>query len=457
MATISSLGSSGLELEGILEKLQAAEEKKLTLITARQASYETRISAYSKIQAAVEAVQKAAATLGSIDTLSAVKAVVSGDGLSVKTAAGAVPGQYTVNIDKLATAQNLQSGELDSRTDKHGTGGSIEIVQKDGTTTTVTLGEDTSLNGIVKAINGTDGLDVRATVISDGNGKHYLMLNNKTEGTEAAVTRITVSGNQEVADILDFDAANAGASNLTVQLAAQKAELTINGIPVVSDTNTVETAIDGLTLTLTKQTAAPLTVTVSSDPSVAATAVNDFVKAYNGLQTTIADLTAVDVKAEKQSALTGDGTTRNIQSAIAAALRVATGEGTLRTLSQLGITTDPKTGSLKTDTEKLEAALRDNPADVARIFSGPFGLGEKVKLATEQILGDEGSIKIRQEGLEETLESLQNQYDRQKLSIAATIEAYRKQFVQLDVFVTQMNNTSNYLSQQFAALSGTKK
>ncbi|KDB70155.1 flagellar filament capping protein FliD, partial [Bordetella bronchiseptica] len=283
MATISSLGSSGLELEGILEKLQAAEEKKLTLITARQASYETRISAYSKIQAAVEAVQKAAATLGSIDTLSAVKAVVSGDGLSVKTAAGAVPGQYTVNIDKLATAQNLQSGELDSRTDKHGTGGSIEIVQKDGTTTTVTLGEDTSLNGIVKAINGTDGLDVRATVISDGNGKHYLMLNNKTEGTEAAVTRITVSGNQEVADILDFDAANAGASNLTVQLAAQKAELTINGIPVVSDTNTVETAIDGLTLTLTKQTAAPLTVTVSSDPSVAATAVNDFVKAYNGL------------------------------------------------------------------------------------------------------------------------------------------------------------------------------
>ncbi|CFO08197.1 flagellar hook-associated protein 2 [Bordetella pertussis] len=94
---------------------------------------------------------------------------------------------------------------------------------------------------------------------------------------------------------------------------------------------------------------------------------------------------------------------------------------------------------------------------MARIFSGPFGLGEKVKLATEQILGDEGSIKIRQEGLEETLESLQNQYDRQKLSIAATIEAYRKQFVQLDVFVTQMNNTSNYLSQQFAALSGTKK
>ncbi|CFN82468.1 flagellar hook-associated protein 2 [Bordetella pertussis] len=29
--------------------------------------------------------------------------------------------------------------------------------------------------------------------------------------------------------------------------------------------------------------------------------------------------------------------------------------------------------------------------------------------------------------------------------------------MQLDVFVTQMNNTSNYLSQQFAALSGTKK
>src|SRR5690606_10317752 len=181
--------------------------------------------------------------------------------------------------------------------------------------------------------------------------------------------------------------------------------------------------------------------------------VKAFVDAYNSLQSTIADLTAFDVSSESQSALTGDGTTRNIQSTIAAALRVVGGEGTLRTLSQLGITSNPTSGKLELDETKLDKALAGNPADVARLFGGAGGLAEKMKTATDGILGSNGSIKTRTEGLQETVESLQDQYDRTKVSIQATMDNYRAQFTRLDALVAQMNSLSSYLTQQFEAMS----
>src|SRR5690606_16473985 len=111
MASITSLGvGSGLtNLEDMLTKLQEAEEVRLKQITARQSSYQTRISAYSKLQGMVEAVQKAAAALGDPATFGAVASKVSGDALTVKTEAGAVPGDYKIAVAELASAQTLKS------------------------------------------------------------------------------------------------------------------------------------------------------------------------------------------------------------------------------------------------------------------------------------------------------------------------------------------------------------
>jgi len=456
MASITSLGSgSGLDLENILKQLQTAEETRLTQITNRQSSFETRISAYSKVQSAVEAVQKAAASLSDTATLGAVKNTVSGDGLTVKTAAGAVPGNYKIAITDLASAQTLKSGAVEDRGAQMDAGGSIQITLAGGDTATVELGSDTSLNGVAKAINSSDEAGVRATIITDGNGDSYLMLTSKETGEKAAVQSIT-SDNAKVQEVIGYQ--RGGTSAMTEQQAAKNAQITVNGIAIESQSNTIGDAIDGVTLELTATTAADefVTVSVTSDPSVLSKAVKSFVDAYNALQTTIANLTAFDVEAETQSALTGDGTTRGIQSSMAAALRVVGGEGTLRTLSQLGITTNPTTGKLELDQTKLDKALADNPADAARLFGGPGGLAERMKTATEGILGDKGSIKTRTEGLQETVDMLKDQYDRTKLSIDATMNNYRTQFARLDALVAQMNSTSEYLTKQFDALSGNK-
>ncbi|MDQ6215113.1 flagellar filament capping protein FliD [Achromobacter insolitus] len=461
MASITNLGSTtGLPLEEILTKLQAAEDKKLSLYTTRQASYEARVSAFGQIQSAVEAVQKAAEALGKNSVLDAVKANVSGNGLTATVGTdGATMGEYSIKVNKLATAHTLQSGLVADRKAFNGATGSFTIELTNGETRTIDLKNDTSLNGIASAINSDDKVGVRASIINDGSGNSYLMLSAKDTGEQASVKSIAVTGDQKLKDILNY---NTDPADLNPKMAQQTvpvdAEIEVNGIPIKSGSNSISTAIDGVTLNLTATTEAGKTVTLKleSDTSVASKAVQEFVTAYNSLQNTIAKHTAFDVVAETNQALTGDATTRSIQSTMSNALRVVTSEGTLRSLADLGVTLDPKTGTLKVDQKQLDKALVENPADVKRIMTSTNGLTAQFTAAAKSMLGDNGSIKIRQEGLTESIKDVKDQLTRAKASSDASMATMRAQFVALEKFVSQQTATANYLTQQFAALSKSK-
>ncbi|KOQ37073.1 flagellar filament capping protein FliD, partial [Achromobacter xylosoxidans] len=283
MASITNLGSvSGLPLEETLKKLQDAEDKKLSIYTTRAQSYQTRIDAYAKVQSALEALQKSAAVLGKTETMAAIKgSVTGGTALTATVAAeGAVAGQYVIEVKNLARAQSLQSGAVADRTAKHGDTGSFEIELADGTKRTIDLKGDTSLNGIVKAINADDKSGLRATVINDGNGNNYLMLTAKDTGVQASVKNITVTGDQSLKDILSFSTAADGTTTGMANNKAEDAEVVINGITVRSGSNNVSKAIDGVTLNLTEKTEAgkPITLKLEADTSVANKAIQDFVK-----------------------------------------------------------------------------------------------------------------------------------------------------------------------------------
>lgn len=463
MASITNLGSvSGLPLEETLKKLQDAEDKKLSIYTTRAQSYQTRIDAYAKVQSALEALQKSAAVLGKTETMAAIKgSVTGGTALTATVAAeGAVAGQYVIEVKNLASAQSLQSGAVADRTAKHGEVGSFEIELADGTKRTIDLKGDTSLNGIVKAINADDKSGLRATVINDGNGNNYLMLTAKDTGTQASIKNITVTGDQSLKDILSFSTANDGTTTGMTNTAAADAELTINGITVKSGSNNVSKAIDGITLNLTEktETGKPITLKLEADTSVANKAIQDFVKNYNTLQSTIKSLTAFDAKAATNQPLTGDGTTRSIQASMTNALQAVLGEGSVRSLADLGITTDPQTRQLKLDQTKLDKALTENPADVTKLLTGDKdGLAKKFDTAFKDVLGSTGSLKTRTDGLAKSISDLDAQQKRAKAASDAEMDQLRTRFVALDKYVSQLAVTGNYLTQQFAAMNKSSK
>ena len=464
---ITSLGvGSSLDLAGLLSQLQAAELAPTTVLANQINSAQTKISAYATLQSAIQAVQSAAATLGKASTFDSVKSSVTGSDITATAATGAIAGSYKVVVTALAQADQLQSSTAiptaTAGSQSFGSGGSITITLANGSSNTIDLtgNSDTSLQGVINAINNDSSAGVNATAVNNGSGGEYLMLTGSQTGSTNAISSISVSGNSTLASALTYTAGASSGNTLTLSQSAQNAAATINGIAVTSSSNTIASAINDVTLTLNSVTASggSNTLNLTADASVPENAVQAFVTAYNTLQSTIGSLTAFNTANSTSSPLTGDNTTHSAQTAIAAALRVYIGTGTLQSLADLGITTDAQTGKLNLDTTKLDTAITTDPTDVSAMFTGTSGLAAQMQSATNTILGNSasgvtGTLSYATSGLQQTITALQNQYNTLLSTVTGDMNRYRTEFTNLDTLLSTMNSTSTYLTQQFDAMN----
>lgn len=459
MATsLSNIGvGSGLPLEQLLTDLRNNENKALSLIKTRYDATQSRISAYGTLKSAVDSVKSAAELLTKDNTLGALKATTTGDGYTATATNKAIAGDYRIEIESLASAQTLVSTGQADRKEAIGQGGVITFTFGDGTkkTTLDLQGKATSLEDLVSAINGDTKLGVRATLVNDGSGTpHRLLLTSTETGTKAAIKEISVTGNTDPGNslqaLIGFGAAQASA--MTERTAASDAAIKINGIDITSQSNKIEHAIEGVTLELAKAETTQ-TLKITRDDSVGLTAIKGFVTAYNALQTTLGALTKFDVDNETSSPLTGDSIARRVQSLMRDSLGASTSEGDVRSLAQMGITTDPATGQLKVDDKKLSEALAKNLPDVQRLLTGENGLAQRVTETAKTITGTDGMIKSATDGAERSAKLLDNEYIATSKRIDQRMETYRQQFVALDKTVAQMSSISTYLTQQLAMLS----
>jgi len=237
---------------------------------------------------------------------------------------------------------------------------------------TITLeAGDQTLQGIRDAINKAD-MGVTATIVSDGSSKpfHLVVTSNKTG--EATSMKIGVSGEDgspadpALAALLGYDPT--GVQGMAQTAGAQSTLLNMNGIEIKSDSTSVKDAIQGVTLDVSAVGSSTLTVT--KDTAAISTAVNDFVKAYNTLNTTMSGLTKYNAETKKGAILQGDASVRAIQSQMRrqiSAVVEGTG-GKLNSLSQIGIAFQ-QDGSLKVDSSKLNKAITDNAADFGGLFA----------------------------------------------------------------------------------------
>ncbi|MCE8034508.1 MAG: flagellar filament capping protein FliD [Halomonas sp.] len=443
MATISSLGvGSGLDLNGLLDKLNAAERKKLEPIKLQQKNHQAKISAYGKLQSALTKLQEAAAKLNDPKFFQNVSSNVTGSGLKAAAQSDAPPGRYSVNVSQLATAQSIAANGVESRTTQLG-GGNVRLTLGDGEPIDIAIEPGkSSLEDIRKAINDSKS-GVTATIVNDGSGTpHRLVITSNVTGTEAAVTAEFSGGLEQ----------HLGASPETV-VEAKNASLTVNGIAITSQTNRVEGAIQGVTLDLEETTAEGSSVTVVIERNTLAIreAVSGFVKAYNDLRNTTKGLTKFNADTGAAGELLGDGTLRTVESRLRGVLSGGVGEGEFRVLSHIGITLQ-RDGTLKLDEEKLSGIVASDPQALAAFFSGESkagGLAGKLGDTLDQVLRDRGLLDNAKRGLESRITGLKDRHERMEKSIEQTMQRYRAQFGQLDAMVANMNQMSNYLFQQF--------
>ncbi|MBL3554902.1 MULTISPECIES: flagellar filament capping protein FliD [Marinobacter] len=378
MAGISSLGiGSGVLTSDLVDQLVAAERKPTeTRLTQKTKQTEALLSAYGKLRSAVTELRLPMRQLSSPDNLKAFSASSSNSDIGVSVdSTKASRGTYSIEVTSLASAQALASQAVFADRDSTSVGqGTLTLSVGDKLTNVTIDSSNDSLQGLANAINESDA-GVSAGVIDTGSG-YQLVLSADETGTANSVS-ISVSGdaggtntdNEGLSRFAFNDGMDADAG-LQQTIAASDAVMKINGVEVTRSTNTFENVIDGLTFDITAEGTS--TVKVEQDLGAVADRVQGFVDKFNALQSTIDSLAGFNAETGTGSLLTGDSTVRSIQSQLRGILtRVVPGmeNASVRSLADVGITTDWESGGLEFDREKFEEQLKANPDDVTALFA----------------------------------------------------------------------------------------
>lgn len=461
MATITAGGiGSGLDVASIVSQLMAVERAPVTALEKRVSTQQSRLSVYGQIKGALSSLQTAAEALGKTDKFNAFKTTVANANLfSAASGSGAAEGNYSVEVKYLAQAHKLASVGYASSTSNVNTGNlTIELGSVAGGVFTADAaksfniaidGTNNTLEGVRNAINAAKK-GVTATIINDGSATPArLVITSNDSGASNTIRMSGVAG-------LDYEpVSNTG--SLQQKVAAQDAQLTVDGIAISRSSNTITDIIPGVTLNLTKADLGnPTTLSVTTDSDKIKSNIEAFVKAYNDVNAMIKKQTAYDANTKTAGPLNGDSTMRavtdRLRSIVVGSVDGATG-GFSR-LSDAGISIQAD-GTLKIDSTKLDAAIKDPTKDLSTLFgnaTGKVGIAAVLGNEIDAMLSVDGLITNRTNGLNATIKRMNNDKAALETRMTRIEERLRAQFTALDSAMGSLNTTSQYLTQQLAKL-----
>jgi flagellar hook-associated protein 2 len=452
-ALITSTGiGSGLNISAIVSSLTTAfGAAQTSQLASQQNTLDSQVSAYGSFTSALDTLQQAVQAIENPSQLAGFDASVADKTIaSATTTSDAVAGQYTLQVNNLATAATLTSAPLSS-TAAIGTG-TLTIAVGSASTSINIDSSDNTLAGIAAAINSApNNPGVTASIITATDGSR-LVLTGTSTGAANTIT-VTPSGG------------DGGLSALNLTGAAPRdASFLINGFPATSASNVVSNAISGVTLDLTGASAVgtPTTLTISPDTSAAQTAISAFVTALNGVISSIQTLTGYNASTQTAGPLNGNPTLESFQNQLENILDVVNnaGSGGVHSLTDLGITANTD-GSYSTNATALGVALNASLASIGNLLGGPNGIATKIDNLINGYTKTGGLLDTINQGLQTGLTNVANQQSALNAELAAYSATLTTEYNAMDTAVAQLKETQSYLNAEFNpggnAASGTSQ
>jgi flagellar hook-associated protein 2 len=375
-----NLISGGLDVQGIVDNLISVERLPIQRLQTRSKTYQDKISAYQALNTKLLALKTSVESLlykeediplslptNFADRLSksllALRKATSSDETIVKATAGKgqVTGNYAITVSALATYNAYASNNFSSATETRTKIGTLSIQKGQETQVDIEITEsNNTLQGIANAINDEDA-GFTASILNDGSGSPYrLVIASDDSG---AANELTITNGLTN----DPEGQTLSAVVIAETTAAANAQLQINGVNITSSSNTVTTAVAGITFDLRSQSGSAI-VSVERDTDAIVTGIKDFIAKYNDVVSYISAQSRYDAAKKSAGILAGDMTLRSAQSQIGSipAQGIDTG-GSLKVLAEAGISLT-NSGTLALDETKLRDKLSANFDDTARLF-----------------------------------------------------------------------------------------
>ncbi|MBM7036338.1 flagellar filament capping protein FliD [Vibrio ulleungensis] len=224
---------------------------------------------------------------------------------------------------------------------------------------------------------------------------------------------------------------------------AQDSKVTLDGIAQLSsETNVIEDAVDGISLTLkgvSEPGDMPSDINVEYDVQGVVSRIEQFVQAYNQFDATVRELSNVDPVSGQKGALAGDSVVRNATSKIKAVISspIEGAPENLKSLTEFGITST-REGPLEINYKMLEKQVAGNFTQLNEFFTGSNGFARKLEDAVATMTGVTGGIRTRESSLVDQNYRLRDQQDNLDRRMSALQERTHNKFASMQDATSKM-------------------
>lgn len=441
--------SSGIDWEGLVEKLMQLERRPLLLMESRKLHLESIKTGWQDVNTRLLNLKTRADTLVSAATFDA-KTVTSGDS-SVVTAvvtSSATTGSYDIVVSQLAAAHSVASNQYaDVDADLNLTG-TFQIDSTGGTDPPVSVTVETtdSLAEIRTKINDVNA-GVTASII-DGR----LVITRSSVGN-TAISFTDSSANPGEGVLTELGILNNDDSGFVNELVQPRdASFAINNIQVTRSSNTVDDVVPGVTLYLHAENIQAVRVTVSQDIDSVVSEIEDFVAQYNSAMSFI----ATQLDKDQNGKLVGDpglmAIERDLRHIVGDIVPSLAGKDYDR-LSAVGITTTvDKTATLEVDDAVLRQALEKDPDTLKSLFTASDGIATRIDKKLDYLTKDDGFIEVKTDSFTDRITDITNQIERMEVRLASREQVIMDKFVRLETLLGTLQTQSSWLDTQLQLL-----
>jgi flagellar hook-associated protein 2 len=450
--------STGIDVKTIVSSLMDIEKLSLGRLKKSQSILDNQLKSYDQLTSLLNKFSQSSHDIHDLFTRNSCSIQSSNSNAVIAALSdnNVAPGDHLIEITQLAQAHQVASQAFGTKDSALNTNGTL-TVQAGATNLSVTIDGFDSLEEIRDKINhAANNTALTASIITStaasGATEYRLMLSSRATGLSNA---LQISG-----DNPDF-------LNLSYEIsAAQDAQFTVDKLNVVSASNTISNALEGVVFTLNAKNSSA-TLHISADNSnkkdALKSALQGFVDNYNSI------IDSLDYNQATRNLR--DSSYSLIKLRLEKTLEATIGNGGIKNLYDLGIKMAEadkeynsdgveyiSSGKLVIDDDKMNKLLSNRLEDFSQFFvNNSSGLDVNIQNTLTDISKIGGIVYTREGSIKSQESRLSNRMDREQYRLEKVEENLTKRYSDLNIYVQKYQQMGNFIAQQLESLNTNKK
>jgi flagellar hook-associated protein 2 len=469
---------SGLDTNSIISKLISLQSINMQSLQGHLTTDTQQLTDLRTIEADASNLKSSSDTLGLASTF-AVTSATSSDStvLSATAGTGAIAGNYPITVNQVAQGDQMYLNTTydDDTTAVAKQAGAINLTVGAGGYT-VNVAADASLTDIAADINNA-GIPVQASIVDQGSSSAHkytlLLTSEKTGQTTGNVTWSDTIGHSGGSL---FSTSSTGSTGFSYLQKAQDAQVTLGSsstITITSSSNTITSAIPGVSLNLVKASTSAITVNVAADTTAIQNQINAFITNYNQMVDDLQKVTYIDPSGvQPNGSLASDSTISYVTGSLADAVTSPIGSiantgydvanGIVGSLGSLGIELDAGGHLVVKDSAMLTQQLSTNLANVTQFFTKQSTSTDPTQGWSQIVSGylndltvaGTGQLTLADQHLVDEQTQLTSQISEQSDYLARQTTFLQNQFNAMEAALGQYQAQSQAFAAQFGTQTG---